>query len=146
MWRSDDRRLRRMEWLIVSKAADRSKKRRIVSWLESEASRRSLVIFKSAVSVLCFLRNPDWNGSRRLLDSRWAESCEATTRSMILDRNGRLEIGRKLLGQSGSRPGFFKIGVMAASLRDEGTEPEMNEELMIDEMRGEMEGRQCLMR
>lgn len=50
MWRSDDRWLRRMEWLIVSKAADRSR-RRIISWLESESSRRSLVIFNSAVSV-----------------------------------------------------------------------------------------------
>lgn len=83
MWRSDDRRLRRMVWLIVSKAADRSRRSRTVSWLESEASRRSLVIFHGAVSVLCFLRNADWNGSRRLLELRWAENCEATTRSII---------------------------------------------------------------
>lgn len=34
----------------------------LVGWLESEASRRSLVSFDGTVSMLCFLQNPDWNG------------------------------------------------------------------------------------
>jgi len=50
---------------------------------------------------------------------------------MILDRKGRIEKGRKLLGLSGSRPGFLSIGVMAATLGEEGTVPEVREELMI---------------
>lgn len=57
--RSDERRLRRMEWLMVSKAEDRSRRMSMVNWSESEASRTSLVIFIRAVSVLCFVRNPD---------------------------------------------------------------------------------------
>ena len=33
----------------------------------SAAWRRSLVIITRAISVLCFRRNPDWNGSKSLL-------------------------------------------------------------------------------
>lgn len=53
------------------------------------------------------------------------------TRSRIFDRKGRLDMGRKFAGLSGSRPGFLRMGVMAASLRDCGTEPDESEELMI---------------
>lgn len=41
---------------------------------------------------------------------------------------GRLDIGRKLLKSEGSAPGFFKIGVMAAVLKDVGTVPVVREE------------------
>ena len=44
----------------------------------------------------------------------------------------------------GLRLGFLSIGVMAASLSEWGTEPEVREELMICVMRGEMAGRQSL--
>ena len=48
----DCRRLRSMVWLMVSKAALRSRRRRMVSEPESDASRRSLVTLRRAVSVL----------------------------------------------------------------------------------------------
>ena len=76
---------------------------------------------------------------------RWVLSCEVTARSRIFDRKGRLEMGRKLFGLSGSRPGFLMMGVMAASLRVWGTEPEQREALMKSMMSGEITGRQSLM-
>jgi len=42
--------------------------------------------------------------------------------------NGRFEIGRKLLKLLGSEPGFLRIGVTAAVLREEGTIPVAREE------------------
>ena len=60
--------------------------------------------------------------------------------------NGRLDIGRRLLRLEGSVPGFFRIGVIAAVLKDEGTVPVEREEWMISEIRGTREGRQCLTR
>ena len=41
----------RMVWEMVSKAALRSSRMRMVNWPESAASIRSLVIFRRAVSV-----------------------------------------------------------------------------------------------
>ena len=52
MWTRDFRRESRMEWLIVSKAAVRSRRMRIESRPESEERRRSLVTLRRAVSVL----------------------------------------------------------------------------------------------
>ena len=46
------------------------------------------------------------------------------------ERNVRLEMGRKLLGSSESRPGFLRRGVTAASFRGGGTLPEFRE-LMV---------------
>ena len=53
-------------------------------------------------------------------------------------------MGRKLLGLSGSRPGFLSIGVMAATLKEEGTVPDVREEFMITIISGLRQGRQCL--
>ena len=47
-----ERRLRRMEWEIVSKAAERSRRMSRLIWPESAAMRRSFVILMRAVSVL----------------------------------------------------------------------------------------------
>ena len=59
---------------------------------------------------------------------------------------GRLDIGRKLLKLEGSSPGFFRIGVMAAVLKDVGTVPAVREEWMIAQMRGIKKGREALTR
>lgn len=67
-------------------------------------------------------------------------------RSSILDRKGRLDMGRKFARLSGSRPGFLSIGVIAASFRDCGTEPDVSEELIISVIKGEIIGRHVLMR
>ena len=66
--------------------------------------------------------------------------------SRILEMKGRFDIGRKLLKLEGSAPGFFRIGVMAAVLKDVGTVPVVREEWMIAEMRGIREGREALTR
>lgn len=62
----EDNLLRRMVWEIVSKAALRSRRMRMDSKPESAAIRRSLVIFRRAVSVLWRGRKPDWNCSYKL--------------------------------------------------------------------------------
>ena len=59
----DWRREMRMEWLIVSKAALRSRRMRMEREPESTKRRMSFVTFKRAVSVLCLERKPDWKGS-----------------------------------------------------------------------------------
>lgn len=68
--------------------------------------------------MLCCERNPDWNGSNRSLEARWAVIWEKTKRSRVFDRKGRLEIGLKFDIMSGSSPGFLRIGDMTASLSD----------------------------
>lgn len=96
---------------MASKAALRSRRMRMDSSPESAAIRRSSVILRRAVSVLWWGRKPDWNCSYRLLFDRWAWICDATTFYRILERNGRLEMGRRLLKMLGSKPGFLSIGV-----------------------------------
>lgn len=44
--------MRRMEWETVSKAAERSRRIKMLTWPESAAMRRSFVILMRAVSVL----------------------------------------------------------------------------------------------
>ena len=70
----------------------------------------------------------------------------ATIRSSILDRKGRLEMGRKFNKMSELSPGFLRMGVIAASLSEGGTEPDLKEELMISVMSVEMAGKESLMR
>ncbi len=59
MLREDSKRERRIVWLMVSKAAVRSRRMRMLRWPESEEMRRSLVTLRRAVSVLCCERKPD---------------------------------------------------------------------------------------
>ena len=70
----------------------------------------------------------------------------ATERSSSLERNGRFEMGRKLSGFSGSRPGFLRMGVIAASLKEGGTIPVVREEFKMSVMSGVRLGRQALTR
>ena len=116
----------------------------MVRELESEESRRLLLTLSRAVSVLWWIRKPDWNVSYRLLERRYCLSCVATALSSSFERNVRLEMGLKLLGSSGSRPGFLRRGVMAGSLRGGGTVPEFREELMMSVMSGVREVKQAL--
>lgn len=55
-------------------------------------------------------------------------------------------MGRRLLRLLGSEPGFFNIGVTAADLRDDGTEPDVREEWMMAVIRGSREGREAITR
>ena len=56
---------------------------------ESEESRRSLVTLSRAVSVLWWVRKPDWNVSYRLLERRYCLSSVATALSNSFERNVR---------------------------------------------------------
>lgn len=67
-------------------------------------------------------------------------------RSRILERKGRLEMGRKLSRLSGSRPGFFRRGEIVASLRVGGTVPELREVFMMLLMSGARVLRQAFKR
>lgn len=62
MLRDDSRRVRRMEWIIVSKAALRSSKMRILKEWMPEERMRSLVTLRRAFFVLWCDLKPDWNG------------------------------------------------------------------------------------
>ena len=58
-------------------------------------------------------------------------NCLETDRSRSLEIKERLEIGRWLLGSSGSRFGFLRTGVTIACLRVAGKTPEEREQLII---------------
>ena len=73
----------RMLWWIKSESALRSNRTNTDTSLLSEAKRRSLVTFTSAVSVLWCALNPDWNSSNRLLLCKWSQSSAATFFSKI---------------------------------------------------------------
>ena len=49
---------------------------------------------------------------------------------MILEINGRLEIGRKFLSSLGSRLGFLRRGKMTALLKAWGNKPELIDEFI----------------
>ena len=63
--------LRSMVWEMVSKAAVRSNRMRMVRRPESAAMRSASVILMRAVSVLWRGRKPDWKCSYRLWWDRW---------------------------------------------------------------------------
>ena len=49
---------------------------------------------------------------------------------MILEINGRLDIGRKFFSSLGSRLGFLRRGKMTALLKTWGNKPELRDELI----------------
>ncbi len=64
-----------MEWLMVSNAALRSSRMRMLRLLASVERRRTLVTLRRALLVLWWEQKPDWNDSLRLLTERWVLSC-----------------------------------------------------------------------
>ena len=87
-----DERLRRMAWSMVSKADVKSSMTNTTTQPRSTAYRMSLWTIISAVSVEWFCRYADWNWSCKSFSCKQTVSCFATTRSIILEINGRFDI------------------------------------------------------
>ncbi len=81
---------RRIWWLTVSKAGDRSSK---ISNEDFEASLKASTTKSKAVLVECRLLKPDWLLSRRLFCVRRAETWFNTTLSSVFAMKGRRETG-----------------------------------------------------
>ncbi len=90
---SDERVDRRIWWLTVSKAADRSSRMRTDDLESAFAIRRASVTESSAVSVEWPLLKPDCLASSLLFCERNNETWLKTTRSSVLAMNGRRETG-----------------------------------------------------
>ncbi len=90
---SDERVDRRIWWLTVSKAADRSSRMRTDDLESAFAVRRALVTESSAVSVEWPLLKPDCLASSLLFCERNNETLLKSTRSSVLAMNGRGETG-----------------------------------------------------
>ncbi len=90
---SDERVDRRIWWLTVSKAAERSSRMRTDDLELAFAIRRASVTDSSAVSVEWPLLKPDCLASSLLFCERNNETWLKTTRSSVLTMNGRREIG-----------------------------------------------------
>ncbi len=90
---SDERVDRRIWWLTVAKAAERSSRMRTDDLESAFAIRRASVTESSAVSVEWPLLKPDYLASSLLYCERNNESWLRTTRSSIFATNGRRETG-----------------------------------------------------
>ncbi len=84
---------RRIWWLTVSKAADRSSKISNEDLEAALASLRASTTESKAVLVECPLLKPYWLLSRRLFCVRKAETWLNTTRSSVFALKGRRETG-----------------------------------------------------
>ncbi len=82
---------RRIWWLTVSKAADRSSNIRNEDLEAILASLRSSTTESKAVSVECPLLKPDWLLSRKLFCVKKAVTWLNTTRSSVFPMKGRRE-------------------------------------------------------
>lgn len=101
----------------VSKAALRSSRTRIETSPWFEALRRSLMTLTSAVSVLRWALNPDWNISNKLFLYRWSNNWVTTTFSRPSDIKGRWGGGLQLANISVSQDGSESTSLIAAHLR-----------------------------
>ncbi len=90
---SDERVDRRIWWLTVSKAADRSSRMRTDDLESAFAIRRASVTESSTVSVEWPLLKLDFLASSLLFCERNNETWLKTTRSSVLAMNGRRETG-----------------------------------------------------
>ena len=80
-------------WSTVSNAADKSRCNIMTMFWLSIARRMSLCTQTRAVLTLWLGLYADWLGSQRLYSDMWADSLAATTRSIVLDKYGRLDTG-----------------------------------------------------
>ncbi len=90
---ADERVDRRIWWLTVSKAAERSSRMRTDDLESAFAIRRASVTESSAVSVEWPLLKPDCLASSLLYCERNSKSWLKTTRSSVFATNGRRETG-----------------------------------------------------
>ena len=88
-----DRVERRIWWLTVSKAAERSRRIRTEERDAALAVCKASDTARRAVSVECEALKPDCRGSRRWFWERKRESCSDAARSRVLERNERRETG-----------------------------------------------------
>ena len=130
------RRLNRMAWSRVSKAALRSNSASIYTSFWSDFVRRPSSTLKTAVSVLWYFLYADCRISSKLFAYRWDCSWSRTTLSSIFETNGRFKIGLKFLKSLASRPCFFSMGVTRACFNPDGTVPVDKETLTILVTRG----------
>ncbi len=90
---SDERVDRRIWWLTVSKAADRSSRMRTDDLESAFAIRRASVTESTTVSVEWPLLKPDWLASSLLFCNRNNDTWSKTTCLIVLAMNGRRETG-----------------------------------------------------
>ena len=95
-WSSRNRIQAGEENLVVNsvKNCRKIQQKRTEMFLLSRAERISFTIRNKTVSALCSDWQADWKGLLRLFSWRWERSLWRTTFSRILDRNGKLEMGR----------------------------------------------------
>ena len=112
-----------IEWSTVSKAADKSNSIGAAESPRSTACSMSESTHRTAVSVEWPGRKPDCSDGRRSADDRFCISWRATRRSRILESTDKFDIGWYELTLVASKPAFFTMGVMNASLNTAGKQP-----------------------
>ncbi len=113
---SDESVVRRICWLTVSKAADRSSRMSTDDLESAFAIRRASVTESSAVSVECPRLNPDWLASSRLCFDRKEYNWLKTTRSSVFSMNGRRETGLQLSESEVFNVFFLSVGLPEPAL------------------------------
>jgi len=89
----DERRVIKMSWSVVSKAAERLSRQRHDTFCDPVALTRWSWMYKRAVSEFS-LQYADWWEFCKLLEVRWSVRRDLTTRSIILEIRDKFEIGR----------------------------------------------------
>ena len=114
-------------WSTVSKAAERSNKKKIRVLFLSTSRTISLKTLTKAVSVLWNCLYADCSISSSPLLEMWLINWDSTTFSISLDMSIRLEIGRKFERASTSSAGFLRRGFKIASLKQSGNTAKFKE-------------------
>ncbi len=122
---------RRIWWLTVSIAADRSSRMRTDDLESAFAVRRASVTESSAVSVEWPLLKPDCLASSLLFCERNNETWLKTTCLSVFAINGRREIGLYFSIREVFNVGFLSSGVTRACLNAVGKMPVRRDVLMM---------------